>query len=170
MTPAHGFGRSPTVEEVAGWNIDVVPDGTGLPIGHGTAAEGATVFAARCAACHGAKGEGVPVSGRGAFPRLVGGIGTLVDDVPIKTVGSYWPYATGVFDYIRRAMPLTAPGSLTSNEAYSLTAFILARNGIISENAVMDEKSLPGVSMPNRNGFFRSAQSQSLARPRSDRN
>lgn len=165
-SPAMHFGRSPTAEEIAGWNIDVVPDGTGLPVGHGTAAEGAKIFATRCAACHGANAEGIAVPGRGAFPRLVGGIGTLRDDMPIKTVGSYWPYATGVFDYIRRAMPLTAPGSLTSDEAYSLVAFILSRNSIIAENAVMDEKSLPKVTMPNRNGFFRSAQSEKLSRLR----
>ncbi|HDR9173068.1 TPA: cytochrome c [Burkholderia vietnamiensis] len=166
--PSMNFGRSPTAEEIAGWNIDVVPDGTGLPIGHGTATEGAAIFAMRCAACHGANGEGVSVPERGAFPRLVGGIGTLADDVPMKTVGSYWPYATGVFDYIRRAMPLTAPGSLTSNEVYALVAFILSRNGVIPAHAVMDEKTLPAVVMPNRNGFIRSAQSEMLARPRVD--
>lgn len=168
--PAMHFGRSPTAAEMAGWDIDVVPNGTGLPVGHGTSADGAKIFAARCAACHGANAEGVSIPDRGAFPRLVGGIGTLADDKPVKTVGSYWPYATGVFDYIRRAMPLTAPGSLTSNEVYSLVAFILSRNGIIPENAVMDEKSLPRVVMPNRNGFFRSAQSEKLARPRPDGN
>ncbi|KHK60018.1 cytochrome C [Burkholderia sp. A9] len=166
--PSMHVGRSPTAEEIAGWDIDVVPDGTGLPIGHGTAAEGAAVFAMRCAACHGANGEGVSVPERGAFPRLVGGIGTLADDVPVKTVGSYWPYATGVFDYIRRAMPLTAPGSLTSNEVYALVAFILSRNGVIPAPAVMNEKTLPAVVMPNRDGFIRSAQSEKLARPRAD--
>jgi cytochrome c len=166
--PSMNVGRSPTAEEIAGWDIDVVPDGTGLPIGHGTTAEGAAVFAMRCAACHGANGQGVSVPERGAFPRLVGGIGTLADDVPVKTVGSYWPYATGVFDYIRRAMPLTAPGSLTSNEVYALVAFILSRNGVIPASAVMNEKTLPAVVMPNRNGFIRSAQSEKLARPRAD--
>ncbi|MEM5312587.1 cytochrome c [Paraburkholderia sp. JHI869] len=165
--PALAVGRSPTAEEIAGWDIDVVPNGSGLPAGHGTVADGAKIFAAKCAACHGANAEGIPIPGRGAFPRLVGGIGTLADDKPVKTVGSYWPYSTGVFDYIRRAMPLTAPGSLTSNEVYSLVAFILSRNGIIADNTVLDEKSLPGVKMPNRNGFFRSTQSVKLARPKS---
>lgn len=165
--PAVAFGERPTAEQIAGWNIDVLPDGKGLPVGRGTAAEGAQIFAARCAACHGANAEGIPIPGQGAFPRLVGGIGTLSGDKPVKTVGSYWPYATVAFDYIRRAMPLTAPGSLTSNEVYSLVAFILSRNGIIPESAVMNETSLPAVAMPNRNGFYRSAQSDKLTRPRS---
>ncbi|WP_460940560.1 c-type cytochrome [Pandoraea terrae] len=162
------FGHRPSAEQIAGWDIDVHPDGRGLPAGHGTAAEGAKIYADRCAACHGANAEGVPIAGRGAFPRLVGGIGTLADDQPVKTVGSYWPYATVAFDYIRRAMPLTAPGSLTSNEVYSLVAFILSRNGIIPDEAVMNETSLPAVKMPNRNGFYRSAQSEKVTRPRSD--
>lgn len=165
--PSMAFGLQPSGKEIAGWDIDVLPDGKGLPVGHGTAAEGAQIYAARCAACHGANGEGIPIPGQGAFPRLVGGIGTLADDKPIKTVGSYWPYATGVFDYIRRAMPLTAPGSLTANEVYSLVAFILSRNGIIPDTTVMNETSLPAVAMPNRSGFYRSAQSERLARPRS---
>lgn len=148
------FGSTPSPMQIAGWDIDVRPSGVGLPDGHGTAAEGAKIFAMQCIGCHGQGAKGIAVPGRGSFPRLVGGIGTLTDDKPIKTVGSYWPYATGVFDYIRRAMPLTRPQSLTSDEVYALVAFILAKNGIIPDDAVMDAETLPAVKMPNRNGFI----------------
>lgn len=152
-TPSR-FGSPASGAEIAGWDIDVVPDGAGLPAGSGTAAAGAPLFAAQCAACHGGEGQGVPVPGRAGYPRLVGGIGTLTHDIPVKTVGSFWPFATILFDYIRRAMPLTHPQSLSANQVYALSAFILWKNGIIDENATMDAKSLPAVAMPNRHGFF----------------
>lgn len=148
------LGTLASAAEIAGWNIDVAPDGSGLPAGSGTAAVGAPLFAAQCAACHGAEGQGVPVPGRAGYPRLVGGIGTLVHDIPVKTVGSFWPFATILFDYIRRAMPLTHPQSLSADQVYALSAFILWKNGIIAENETMDAKSLPAVAMPNRHGFF----------------
>ncbi|MGH7101568.1 MAG: c-type cytochrome [Acetobacteraceae bacterium] len=148
------FGAAATPAEIAGWNIDVTPDGTGLPPGSGTADAGAPIFAAQGAACPGAEGQGIPVPGRAGYPRLVGGIGTLASDHPVKTVGSTWPYATIVFDYIRRAMPLTHPQSLSADQVYALTAFILWKNGIIAEGQAMDATSLPAVKMPNRNGFF----------------
>lgn len=148
------FGTPATPAEIAGWNIDVRPDGAGLPLGSGTADAGAPIFAAQCAACHGAEGQGIAVAGRAGYPRLVGGIGSLAHDHPVKTVGSYWPYATVIFDYIRRAMPLTHPQSLSADQVYALTAFILWKNGIIAEGQAMDETSLPAVKMPNRNGFF----------------
>jgi cytochrome c len=148
------FGTPATPEQISGWNIDVLPDGQGLPSGSGTALAGSKLYAEKCAACHGDNGQGVPVSGRGAFPKLVGGIGTLGTDSPVKTVGSFWPYATGVFDYIRRAMPFNNPQSLSNNEVYALTAFVLYKNGIINKDAEMNAKSLPLVKMPNRNGFY----------------
>lgn len=148
------FGTPATPQQLAGWQLDVLPDGQGLPSGSGTAKAGAGLFAARCAACHGADGQGLPVGGRGGFPRLVGGIGTIASAKPVKTVGSFWPYATGLFDYIRRAMPLTAPQSLSADQVYSLTAFILYKNKIIGESDAMDASTLPAVKMPNRDGFY----------------
>ena len=148
------FGTRATPKQIAGWNIDVEPNGAGLPSGSGTPTQGAKIFAVNCAACHGAEGQGKPVPGHGMFPRLVGGIGTLASNAPIKTVGSFWPYSTGVFDYIRRAMPFNRPQSLTSDQVYALTAFLLWKNGIISQNATMNASSLPRVKMPNAHGFF----------------
>lgn len=148
------FGTPATPAQIAGWNLDVLPSGAGLPSGRGTPAEGSKLYAAQCAACHGAEGQGMAVPGHGMFPRLVGGIGTITTDAPVKTVGSFWPYATGLFDYIHRAMPFTKPQSLTSDQVYALTAFILARNGIIPNDAVMNAQTLPAVKMPNRDGFY----------------
>lgn len=146
--PDYGLGRTATPAEIQGWNIDVEPDGQGLPSGSGTVAEGAKVYAASCASCHGAKGEG------GIGPRLVGGIGTLATAHPVKTVGSYWPFATTVFDFIRRAMPFTRPESLSNDQVYAVVADILYLNGIVPKTAVMDRTTLPKVKMPNRNGFI----------------
>lgn len=143
-----GFGHPATAEEIAGWDIDVAADGTGLPPGRGTVQEGEALFAKLGAKCHGAKGEGTD-----AAPALVGGIGSLNTDKPVKTVGSFWPYATTLFDYIRRAMPADNPQSLTPDEVYALCAFILNLNGIIPADAVMDAQSLPQVVMPNHAGF-----------------
>jgi cytochrome c len=142
-----GFGRPASDMDIQPWNIDVAPNGDGLPPGRGTAFEGARIYAAKCAGCHG------PTGVEGPLDRLVGGYGTLATEQPIKTVGSYWPYATTLYDYIHRAMPFTAPQSLTPNEVYSLVAWILSQNNIIAEDAVMDAKSLPLVQMPNQNGF-----------------
>ncbi len=147
--PPYGIGTPATPAQIAGWNIDVAPDGTGLPPGSGSVAEGAAIFAATCAACHGAKGEGGPQV------RLVGGRGTLRSAKPVKTVGSYWPYATTLFDYIRRAMPLTAPQSLSADQVYAVSAYILYLNGIVPQATVLDAATLPKVVMPNRDGFVR---------------
>lgn len=143
------IGRVPTPEEIARWDIDVRPDGLGLPPGRGTAAEGEEIYLARCAQCHGEFGEAV-----GRWPQLVGGQGSLTWDDPIKTVTSYWPYATTIFDYIRRAMPFGDAQSLSHDEVYAITAFLLASEGIIEEDFVVDSESLPEIVMPNRDGFL----------------
>lgn len=161
LPPRFGVGRAATDAEVAAWAIDVGPDGKGLPSGRGTPAQGATIFAAKCAACHGPKGEGqvgAPAAGQAAAPKLVGrdprdGFPFGQDPKLAKTVGNYWPYATTVFDYVRRTMPLTAPGSLTNNEVYALVAFLLAQNEVIGPTAVMDSVTLPAVKMPARDKF-----------------
>ncbi|WP_246682786.1 cytochrome c [Methylobacterium sp. WL9] len=142
-----GFGRAPTADEVAGWNIDIDRDGRKLPPGQGSVAKGRALFTAQCAACHGAKGEG------GIGDGLVGGRGSLASAKPIKTVGSFWPYAPTLFDYIRRAMPMNAPQSLSPDETYAVVAYILNLNGLVADDAVMDAGTLPAVTMPNRNGF-----------------
>lgn len=143
------IGRVPTAEEIARWNIDVRPDGLGLPPGRGTARQGEEIYLARCAQCHGEFGEAV-----GRWPQLVGGQGSLTWDDPIKTITSYWPYATTVFDYIKRAMPFGDAQSLTDDEVYAITAFLLASDGIISEDFVVDAQSLPKIVMPNAEGFI----------------
>jgi S-disulfanyl-L-cysteine oxidoreductase SoxD len=143
------LGRPATPEETARADISIPPDGRGLPPGSGTVAQGAQVFAAKCAACHGAQGEGTPNG-----DRLVGGIGTLASANPVKTVSSYWPYATTLFDYIRRAMPLTNPQSLQNDEAYAVVAYVLSIDNIVPKDAALDAQSLPKVQMPNRNGFI----------------
>lgn len=144
---AYDFGRPATPDELALWDIDVRPDGEGLPPGSGTVAQGKQVFADNCAACHGDNGVG------GVKDRLVGGQGTLASANPVKTVGSYWPYATTLFDYIRRAMPYQAPGSLSDDDTYAVAAYILSLNGILPADGKLDRDSLPKVKMPNRDGF-----------------
>jgi cytochrome c len=141
------LGVPATPEQVAGWDISIGPDGAGLPPGSGTAAAGKTVYEAKCLACHGVDGAGQPND------RLAGGQGTLREAAPIRTIGSYWPYATTVFDYIRRAMPYVTPHTLTPDETYALTAYLLALNGVIEQDAVMDATTLPKVVMPNRDNF-----------------
>jgi cytochrome c len=143
------LGRVATPDEIAGWDISIDPSGAGLPAGSGTARTGAAIFAAKCAGCHGEAGGGNPND------QLVGGQGTIATDRPVKTVGSYWPYATTLFDYIRRAMPLPESKSLKDDEVYALAAYILAQNKIIGEDDVMDARTLPQVRMPNREGFVR---------------
>ena len=148
-----GIGRAATPAEVAAWNIDVNPAGAGLPPGRGTYAAGAAIFAQKCASCHGAHGAGV-----GPVPRLIGrdprtGFPFALDLKYVKTVGNYWPYATTLYDYIHRAMPFNAPGSLRPNEIYSVADYILAENEIIGRDAVMDAQSLPRVRMPARDRF-----------------
>lgn len=148
QTHGYGLGRAATDQEIQTWNIDVAPTGEGLPPGQGTAKQGAAVFAARCATCHGPTGQ------EGPMDRLVGGAGTLTSQHPIKTIGSYWPYATTLYDYVHRAMPFPAPQSLSPDEIYSVVAWLLYKNGIIAEDVVVDARSLPGISMPNRRGFI----------------
>jgi len=143
------IGRVPTPEEIARWDIDARPDGLGLPPGRGTAREGEEIYLARCASCHGEFGEAV-----GRWPQLVGGQGSLTWDEPIKTATSYWPYAPTVFDYIKRAMPFGDAQSLTDDEVYAITAFLLASDGIIPEDFVVDAESLPKIVMPNADGFI----------------
>jgi S-disulfanyl-L-cysteine oxidoreductase SoxD len=145
--PTYGVGRPPTPEEVRAWELTIPPDGQGLPPGQGTAALGQAVFATRCAACHGATGEDPNYS------RLVGGQGTLATAQPIQTIGSFWQYATTLWSYIRRAQPFDNPGSLTADQVYAVTAYLLYRNGIIGEQEVLDATTLPQVKMPNRDGF-----------------
>jgi S-disulfanyl-L-cysteine oxidoreductase SoxD len=142
------LGREASPAEVAGWDISIPPDGSGLPPGGGTAAAGAAVYAAKCQSCHGEKGAGQPND------RLAGGQGTLAGPTPVRTVGSYWPYATTVFDYVRRAMPYQEPQSLTNDEVYAVTAYLLHLNGVIAEGDVMNAQTLPQVKMPNRDNFI----------------
>ena len=152
QTPSYtNVGRTPTKEEIQAWDIAAGPDGKGLPPGQGNARDGAPIFAAKCAVCHGPAAEGGKIG-----PRLVGGkadLETLTTLRPVRSVGGYWPYATTVWDYINRAMPRNQGGTLSANEVYALTAFILAKSGIIQEDDVMDAKTLPKVQMPNHNGF-----------------
>jgi S-disulfanyl-L-cysteine oxidoreductase SoxD len=144
---AFDFGRPATPGEIKGWDIDVRPDGKGLPNGSGTVAQGKAVFEENCAACHGANGQD------GIKDRLVGGQGSLASDMPLRTVGSFWPYATTLFDYIHRAMPYQAPGSLSVDETYAAAAYILSLNGILPADGKLDRQSLPKIKMPNRDGF-----------------
>ncbi len=160
MPESFGFGRAATPDEIAAWDIDVMPDGTGLPEGEGTAASGAPIYARQCAVCHGQAGEG------GVADRLVGyqpestpPFGPRYEawrgdgpDVPYS-VGNYWPYATTLYDYIHRAMPTNAPGTLEPDQVYGLVAWVLAENGIIAADAVMNATTLPAVEMPARDIF-----------------
>lgn len=139
-----GFGRTATAKEIAAWDIAIGPDGKGLPPGSGTPQSGKVIYVQKCAACHG------PTGAEGPFARLVGPMG---DTTRAKTIGNYWPYATTLFDYTRRAMPFNAPGSLSAGEVYGLTAYLLYANKIIDSNAVITASSLPRVVMPARKYF-----------------
>ena len=143
----YGIGHPATPDQIAGWNIDIGRDGRGLPPGSGSVSHGHEIFVQQCAACHGDKAEG------GIGDRLVGGQGTLAAAKPVRTVGSYWPYAPTLFDYIRRAMPQNAPQSLSNDDVYAVSAYILSLNGIVPADATLDAKSLAAVRMPNRDGF-----------------
>ena len=147
QAPRHGVGRAPTPDEIRGVAGAIAPDGTGLPAGSGTVAAGRQLFAAQCARCHGPAGEG------DIGPRLAGGQGTLATLRPLKTVGSFWPHATTLWDYINRAMPFDRPGLLSPPEVYAAVAFVLNLNGIIKDDQVIDAASLPMIRMPNRDGF-----------------
>jgi len=143
----YGYGARPTDAEIAGWAIAVRGDGKGLPVGHGSVQEGTDVYANACAMCHGTFGEG-----EGRFPKLAG-TGSLTGDRPEPMVGNYWPYAPTLFDYINRAMPFPAPHSLPPNDVYAVVAYVLNMNNVVPDDFVADEKTLPKVQMPNRNGF-----------------
>ncbi len=146
---ADGPGRAATPEEISALDLDVRADGAGLPEGSGSVAQGEALYAERCAACHGEFGEGV-----GRMPALIGGEDTLATDRPRRTVGSFWPHAPTVFDYLRRAMPFGHAATLSAEETYALTAFILNANGIVGDGFVADRRTLPAVRMPNRDGFL----------------
>ena len=141
------LGVAVSAEEVARWDISIPPSGAGLPEGGGTARAGLKVYEQKCLACHGAKGVGKPAD------ALAGGMGTLASKTPVRTVGSYWPYATTLFDYVRRAMPIANPLSLSNDEVYAVSAYVLFLNGIVGEDAQMNAQTLPQVRMPNRDGF-----------------
>jgi mono/diheme cytochrome c family protein len=144
----YGYGTPATPAQIAGWDIDARPDGVGLPPGSGSVEQGAAVYAEQCAACHGTFGEG-----EGRYPKLAGGEGTLTGERPEPTVGSYWPFAVTLFDYINRAMPFQAPRSLSTSEVYALTAYVLNLNNIVGNNFIADRDSLPKVKMPNHDSF-----------------
>jgi mono/diheme cytochrome c family protein len=144
------FGQPIAPADLAPWDVSIAPDGVGLPPGSGTPAQGATVYAERgCALCHGEKGTGGP-----SGPLVGGGPLDRADRDPVKLIGNYWPYATTIFDFTRRAMPWASPKTLTDNDVYALTAYILSLNKIIGENDVMNAETLPKVKMPNRDGFI----------------
>ena len=145
---AFDFGRPATPDDIKAWDIDVRSDGKGLPEGSGTVARGKSVYEENCEVCHGPNGQG------GIKDRLAGGQGSLATETPVKTVGSYWPYATTLFDYIHRAMPYQSPGSLSVDDTYAVAAYILSLNGILPSDAKLDQNSLPAIKMPNRDGFI----------------
>ena len=147
QSPTFGLGHTPNPERLKLIDIDVTPDGKGLPPGSGTAAKGKDVYTRRCETCHGLTGK------EGPQEVIAGGKGSLATSRPQKTVGSYWPYATTLWDYINRAMPFDQPGLLEPSEVYAAVAFVLNLNGILDENAVMNATSLPKIRMPNRDGF-----------------
>ena len=143
-----GLGQEISPADLAAWDISIAPDGVGLPEGSGSVTAGADVYAAKCASCHGETGTEGPVD------PLAGGIGSLASDAPAKTVGSFWPYATTLFDYTRRAMPYDAPQSLSADDLYAVTAYVLHLNDIVGADAVLDAASLTAIEMPNKDGFI----------------
>jgi len=143
----YGFGKPATTQEIAGWDIDVRPDGTGLPKGRGSVAEGQAIYDEKCASCHGTFGES------NSYLQIAGGVGSLASDQPVRTTGSKLNYATTLWDYINRAMPFNAPQTLGANEVYALTAYVLNLNDILPADALLDQDSLPKLRVPNRDGF-----------------
>ncbi len=143
------FGRPALAEEIAAWDIDVRPDGQGLPVGSGSAEQGEQLYYDYCAVCHGDFGEAV-----GRWPVLMGGFGTLAGEDPVKTVGSYWPYASTVYDYIHRAMPFGNAQSLTDDEVYSISLYVLYLNDLVEYETVYDQDTFASIEMPNADGFF----------------
>jgi mono/diheme cytochrome c family protein len=148
------LGQAMTQAELAFWDSAILVDGSNLPAGSGTSVQGKVVYQQKCAACHGATGAEKDTR----LTPLIGGQGSLATAQPVRTLGSYWPYSTIVFDYIRRAMPFNAPKTLSNDEVYAITAYLLQANGIIGEAAVMDRTTLPAVQMPNRNGFVMASE------------
>jgi len=159
QSPTFGLGRTPDPAEIKRLDIDVAPDGRGLPPGSGTADVGKKVYESRCVTCHGATGK------EGPQEVLIGGQGTLATAKPIKTIGSYWPYATTLWDYVNRAMPFDYPSTLPADQVYSVTAYLLFVNGIIGERDVLDQTTLPLVKMPNRGGFVPDTRPDADAQP-----
>ena len=164
QTSTHNLGRTPSEEEIRAWDISVGPEGKELPSGKGTAKEGAILYAQKCAVCHGSNGGNSPPGAANLWPYpafigkrpvrpLVGGKGTLASPSPLRTIGSFWPVATPLWDYINRAMPPKGEGTFSPDEVYAMTAYLLYLNGIVKEDDVIDDKNLPKVQMPNRNGF-----------------
>ncbi len=147
QSPRYKVGRPPTPEEIKAWDIAIGPDGRELPPGRGTVERGKVVYVEQCTRCHGATAT------EGPEMPLVGGAGSLATAKPLKTVGSYWPYATTLFDYINRSMPFDRPSVMSADDVYAVTAYLLNLNGIIRDQDVMDARTLPGVRMPNRDGF-----------------
>ena len=145
-----GIGQKATALQMAGWDIDVRPDGKGLPVGQGTVSQGETLYDAKCASCHGSFGEGEE-----RWPALAGGVGSLTENRPDKTVGSYWPYASTLWDYINRAMPYPAPKSLSSQQVYAITAYVLYLNELVDEDFVLTQNNLATIKMPNEVNFYR---------------
>ena len=145
----YGIGTPATASEIAGWDIDIRPDGKGLPAGSGSVEDGEMMYEEKCASCHGSFGEGV-----GRYPVLSGGEGTLTEERPEKTVGSYLPYASTLWDYIHRAMPFAQPQSMTDEEVYAITAYVLYLNDLVEDDFVLTADNLASIEMPNRDGFF----------------
>lgn len=148
QSPTYGVGRAPTEDEIRAWDITIGPDGSLLPPGQGSAEEGERIYKVRCEECHGVEAKGSEQA------ALVGGQGTLASDKPLKTAVGFWPYATTIFDYVRRAMPFKTPGSLSDSEVYAVTAYLLALDGVIKWEEPMNRETLPKVRMPNRGGFI----------------
>ena len=153
QAPTFGLGHTPSATDLAANDIEVLPDGRGLPPGSGTAEQGKPIYAAKCASCHGATGR------EGPNDMLAGGQGTLTSPRPLKTVGSYWPFATTLWDYINRAMPFAQPHSLRVNEVYAVTAYVLSLNGLVTERDIVSQTTLPQLRMPNRDGFIQDDRS-----------
>ena len=148
-TGHYGIGKTATAREIAGWDIDVRPDGKGLPKGEGSVAQGEPMYEAKCASCHGLFGEG-----EGRWPPLAGGEDSLTEDRPEKTVGSYWPYASTLWDYINRAMPFPNPQSLTPHEVYAISAYVLYLNDLVEDDFVLTQSNLASIKMPNEDNFY----------------